>query len=400
MKSLVILGSTGSIGSSTLDVVRRHRDRFKIVGLTARHQIHLLADQIQEIEPEVVCVGTPALAAELQQLLAHPPSLPKNRGELRRDTRKKAGKIEILVGEEGLVSLATHDQATLIVSALVGAVGLTPTLAAIRAKKNIALANKETLVVAGELMMKEAKKNHIRLLPVDSEHSALFQCLEGQEKKNLRKITLTASGGPFRQTPLSKLSSVTVADALRHPNWSMGKKITIDSATMMNKGLEVIEAFWLFERPLEQIEVVIHPQSIIHSFVEFEDSSVLAQLGLPDMRTPIAYALAYPERITSGVASLDLTKMNSLSFEPVDHTRFPCLRLASEAAKCGKSMPAVLNAANEIAVDAFLHERIRFLDIARIVEETMMQHSPRSWRTLEEILEIDREARMVAQTYI
>jgi len=374
MKKLTILGSTGSIGVSTLEIVAAYPDRFQVVALTAGNNLELLRQQIELFRPRMVSVLTAELARQLDRMLT-------------------GGKPEIHHGVAGLIAAATAVESDVVVAAIVGAAGLVPTAAAIKAGKDIALANKETLVTAGRLMMDLVRERGVRLFPVDSEHSAIFQSLEGQSRKDVKRIILTASGGPFLTLPLDRLAQVSVADALNHPNWSMGQKITIDSATMMNKGLEVIEARWLFDVPPEQIAVNIHPQSIIHSMVEYADGCVMAQLGVPDMKAPIAYALTYPERIPTGVKPLDLTELSGLTFLAPDYRRFPSLKLAYDALAAGDSMPAVMNAANEVAVEAFLKGKIGFTDIATSIARTMDSHEPRSLATIEEVLSSDRWAR-------
>ncbi|TLU87305.1 MAG: 1-deoxy-D-xylulose-5-phosphate reductoisomerase [Chlorobium sp.] len=377
MRSLSILGSTGSIGVSTLDVVRQHPDKFTITGLAAGQDVALLAKQIEEFRPVAVSLKDEESAKKLYALC----------GEY---------KPEILFGVEGASAIAAADGADMVVSAIVGAAGLVPTVRAIKAGKHIALANKETLVVAGQLVSDLVKKYKVHLLPVDSEHSAVFQSLAGHRPEDVERIILTASGGPFRNTPAEELKQVKLEQALKHPQWSMGAKITIDSATMMNKGLEVIEAHWLFNVPAEKIGVVVHPQSIIHSMVEYIDGCVMAQLGAPDMRAPIAYALAWPERCQSGIPKLDLAKTGTLTFEEPDMTRFPALRLAFEALKAGRTYPAVLNAANEIAVAAFLNRKIGFTDIAETVEKTMQAHEAYNPVELDDYLQADQWARETA----
>ena len=381
MKKLSILGSTGSIGVSTLEIVAAYPDRFQVVALTAGSNLELLQQQIARFSPRLVTVLTDELADELRRRLPAP-------------------RPEILAGVPGLIAAATAPEADMVVAAIVGAAGLVPTAAAISAGKDVALANKETLVTAGHLIMAMVAEKGVRLYPVDSEHSAVFQSLHGHRDADVRRIILTASGGPFRTWPLEKLAGVTVADALNHPNWSMGQKITIDSATMMNKGLEVIEARWLFDLPGDRIAVNIHPQSIIHSMVEYVDGCVMAQLGVPDMKAPIAYALTFPERIPTGVKPLDLTQLSGLTFFNPDLDRFPCLRLAYRALVDGESMPAVLNAANEVAVEAFLRGAIGFTDIPRIIEQTMDSHPPRKLATIEEVLLVDRWARERAREMV
>ncbi len=360
-------------GQHTVDVAS-HPDRFQVVALTAGNNMELLRKQIALFSPQVVSVMNEKLARELAR------SLP-------------SAKTEILHGVPGLIAAATAADAQMVVAAIVGAAGLVPTAAAIRAGKDVALANKETLVTAGGLIMKMVKEKRVNLYPVDSEHSAVFQSLQGHRGKDVKRIILTASGGPFLNMPLHQLSQVSVVDALNHPNWSMGQKISIDSATMVNKGLEVIEARWLFDVPGERISVNIHPQSIIHSMVEYIDGCVMAQLGVPDMKAPIAYALTYPERVASGVKPLDLTVLSGLTFFNPDHLRFPALQLAYRAMADGDSMPAVLNAANEVAVEAFLTGRIGFTAIPVAIERTMDVHQSHSLGTIEEVLSVDRWAR-------
>lgn len=373
-KKLTILGSTGSIGVSTLEIVAAHRDRFEVVALTAGNNLDLLCRQIAVFRPRIVSVLTAELARKLEQMLAGP-------------------KPTIHYGVEGMIAAATAAETEMVVAAIVGAAGLVPTVAAIRARKDIALANKETLVTAGRLVMDLVKEYGVKLYPVDSEHSAVFQSLEGQSRKDVKRIILTASGGPFLNLPLEALPRVSVADALNHPNWSMGQKITIDSATMMNKGLEVIEARWLFDVPAERIDVNIHPQSIIHSMVEYADGCVMAQLGVPDMKAPIAYALTYPERVATGVKPLDLTELSGLTFYRPDYRRFPSLQLAYRALAAGESMPAVMNAANEVAVEAFLKGKLTFTEISSYIEKTMDSHAPCDFATIEDVLAIDLWAR-------
>jgi len=381
MRLLSILGSTGSIGVSTLDVVRQHPDKFQVTGLAAGTDIALLAEQIKEFRPVAVSIRDEASVQKLRSLC----------GEYKPD---------ILFGGEGAASIAEIEGSDMVVSAIVGAAGLVPTVRAIKAGKHIALANKETLVVAGQLVSDLVKQHGVHLLPVDSEHSAVFQSLAGHRAEDVERIILTASGGPFRNTPAEELKQVTLEQALKHPQWSMGAKITIDSATMMNKGLEVIEAHWLFNVPAEKIGVVVHPQSIIHSMVEYIDGCVMAQLGAPDMRAPIAYALAWPERCESGIPRLDLAKIGTLTFEEPDMVRFPALRLAYQALKAGRTWPAVLNAANEVAVAAFLDRKIGFIEIAETVEKTMQAHEGYAPVELDDYLQADRWARETAQKFI
>jgi 1-deoxy-D-xylulose-5-phosphate reductoisomerase len=382
MKRLAILGSTGSIGQSALAVVAEHPQEFRVVGLAAGKNVGVLAEQIRAVRPDRVSVQDEAVARDLKESLAGHPS------------------VEILAGPEGAVSVAAAPEADLVVSAMVGAVGLEPTLAAVEAGKTLALANKETLVAAGPLVMSAVAARGAVLIPVDSEHSAIFQALEGQRREEVRRLWLTASGGPFRAWPKEKLATATPAQALKHPNWDMGAKITIDSATMMNKALEVIEASVLFGLPVSQIEVCIHPQSIIHSLVEFVDGSVLAQLGWPDMRLPIAYALNYPRRLPMNSEPLDLGKVAQLTFERPDFERFPALRLGYQAAETGGTMPAVLNAANEVAVAAFLNGLLPFPGITRVVEETMAAHTPGPLKNLAQVLAVNNWAREHAQDLV
>ncbi len=382
-KALSILGSTGSIGVSTLDVVRQFPDRFEVVALACGRNIDLLLQQIEVFQPALVAVLNQDLANRLQQgfrLNGHHP--------------------EIVFGREGYERVATHPKSQMLVSAMVGAAGLLPTLAAIKAGKELALANKETLVIAGELVMQLAKQQGTKILPVDSEHSAIFQALEGNHREALKRILLTASGGPFFDKSPDELAGVTPQAALRHPNWSMGKKITIDSATLMNKGLEVIEAHWLFGVPVEQIVIHIHPESIVHSMVEYIDGSVIAQMGIPDMKIPISYALAYPERLPVKAPPLDLFRLRNLNFYPPDEEKFPCLRLAYEACRTGSTLPAVLNAANEVAVDAFLNGLVTFLEIPQIIERVMASHQIAASLTLETVLGADRWAREKADEVV
>jgi len=382
-KTISILGSTGSIGVSTLEVVRQFPQRFRVLGLAAGRNVQLVARQVREFRPRLVAVLTADYAAELARILngnSEPPI--------------------IASGVEGYRRVAALAEVDLVVSAIVGAAGLLPTVAAIEAGKKIALANKETLVIGGELVTALAAERQVEILPVDSEHSAIFQALQGNHRQSLRRILLTASGGPFFRLESRELAQVTPAAALKHPNWSMGAKVTIDSATLMNKGLEVIEAHWLFGVPVEQVSVHIHPESIVHSMVEYVDGSVIAQLGLPDMKTPIAYALSHPERLPLAAPALDLLQLGRLSFYPPDPAKFPCLRLALEACAVGGTMPAVLNAANEQAVAAFLGEQLEFPGIPRVVERVMEKHQVRKADRLEHILEADRWAREQARRLI
>ena len=374
MKRIALLGATGSIGTQALDVVRNNQELFKIVSMSFGNNVELGASLINEFKPEIVAVATEQVAKELKE--------------------KISSSITLLYGQDGLIQVAIHPEADCLLNAVMGRVGLEPTIHAIRKGKQIALANKETLVTAGHIIMQEARKYSVDILPVDSEHSAIFQCLQGEKKEELSKIIITASGGSFRDLTRNDLKNVTVEQALNHPNWSMGSKITIDSATMMNKGLEVIEAHWLFGIPYEQIDVVLHKESIIHSMVEFEDRSVMAQLGSPDMRVPIQYALTYPDRLPlSDTKQLNLWEIGTLHFEKMDQERFRCLRFAYEAGKAGGSMPAVMNAANEVAVEAFLQKRIDFLTVEDLIEKAMNHHNVIARPSLEEILEIDATTR-------
>ena len=381
MKRLAILGSTGSIGANTLSVVRQFPDQFKVVGLAAGMNTELLKEQILRFRPEVVSVLDKGLAEALRKELA-------------------SSSVEIIHGIEGLIHVATHPEVDLVVSALVGAVGLIPTLSAIKTGKAIALANKESLVMAGKIVMEEATANHVQILPIDSEHSAIFQALLGQPREQVRRLVLTASGGPFLNLPLARLPGVAVKDALNHPHWEMGKKITIDSASLMNKGLEVIEAHWLFGIPTEKIAVQVHPQSIVHSMVEFIDGSILAQMAIADMRIPISYALAYPHRLPVELPPLDLTRREGLTFLSPDPERFPCLQLAYRSIEIGETMPAVLNAANEAAVHAFLEKRITFTEIPGLIRRVMEEHEVKPVHTVEDVLKADHWAREKAKVIL
>ncbi len=381
MKYLAILGSTGSIGVNTLNIVRQFPDQFKIISLSAGLNIELLKEQILQFHPRLVSVLNQEVAKELQKSLA-------------------GTEVEVVFGIEGLIQVATHPDVTLVVSAIVGAVGLIPTLSAIKTGKSIALANKEPLVMAGKIVMEEAKKNGVQILPIDSEHSAIFQSLIGHRKEDIRRLILTASGGPFLNLPLSKLRQVTVKDALSHPHWDMGKKITIDSASLMNKGLEVIEAHWLFDIPVEKIIVRIHPQSVVHSLVEYIDGSIIGQMGVADMRIPISYALSFPERMNLHLDPLDLSKAGPLTFAMPDPERFPCLQLAYQSMEVGETLPAVLNAANEVAVHGFLEESIKFTDIPLLIQRVMEEHEVKTVRTVEDILKADQWAREKAKQLI
>ncbi|MGE5583006.1 MAG: 1-deoxy-D-xylulose-5-phosphate reductoisomerase [Bacillota bacterium] len=379
-KRLAILGSTGSIGRQALEVVREFSERFSVLALAGGKNLRLLVEQAHAFHPKYVVIGDRSLYPELKTALS--------------DTE-----ITVLAGLEGLTEIALIPEVDLVLTALVGSVGIRPTLAAIKAGKTIALANKETLVAAGAVIIPAAKKNRTAILPVDSEHSAIFQCLEGRKPEQVARIILTASGGPFRSYQPAELEQVTLDQALNHPNWRMGGKITIDSATMFNKGLEVIEAHWLFGMDFDRIEVVIHPESIIHSMVELVDGSIIAQLGLCDMKLPIQVALVYPERLASHFPKLDMTRVARLSFEPVNYRLFPAVELAYEAGRAGGTMPAVLNAANEEAVYAFLNRRIKFTGIVSIVSEVMGYHQKENWAAnpgLDDLLAADEWAREMA----
>ena len=388
-RRVAILGSTGSIGVNTLDVIRAHPDRFNVTALTAGKQIDRLAEQCIEFKPAIAVVSEADDAKRLEALL-----------------RQKNIATQVMHGPSSLVAAVTDSDCDTVMAAIVGAAGLVPTLAAAKAGKRVLLANKEALVMSGNLFMQAMKTGGGELLPIDSEHNAIFQCLPGNYSQNphpglgVEELWLTASGGPFRSTPLEQLAAITPEQACAHPNWVMGRKISVDSATMMNKGLELIEAFWLFGLPLEKIKVLIHPQSVVHSMVRYIDGSVMAQLGQPDMRTPIAYGLAWPERIEAGVAPLNLAQLAALSFSEPDLKRFPCLALAFAAAKAGGGAPTVLNAANEIAVAAFLDNGLPYLQIPVIVEKTLSAIQNGSVDSLEVILEVDARARRVAQDFI
>tara|TARA_Y100001001_G_C7959897_1_gene292127 strand:- start:44 stop:1198 length:1155 start_codon:yes stop_codon:yes gene_type:complete len=373
MKKISLLGSTGSIGTNVLDVIERNPEKFQILGMSAGSNVDLFAKQIRKFKPRVVALFDTKKIPTLKERIADLD-------------------IEILSGEEGTIAVATLPEADVVVSGVMGSAGLLPAIHALKSGKNLALANKETLVIAGELVLREAKKTNSQIIPIDSEHSAIFQVLNGEKKERIKKIILTASGGPFRTFSLGQMETVTVKDALKHPNWDMGAKITIDSSTMMNKGLEYIEAKWLFGVNTP-VEIIVHAQSIIHSMIEFVDTSILAQLGIPDMRVPIAYALTYPDRFECDLPSLDLTTMGNLTFEAPDFERFPCLRLAIDAMEIGKTMPAVLNAANEIAVQAFLEELISYKDIAELIRMVMQNHNPSPLKELQDVLIADRWAR-------
>ncbi|GGA39467.1 1-deoxy-D-xylulose-5-phosphate reductoisomerase [Paenibacillus physcomitrellae] len=377
MKKIAIIGSTGSIGTQTLDVAAAHPDQFQVEALAGGGNIKLLLEQVQQFKPRMVSVGTAALAEEIK------PYLPSG--------------VQLYHGNEGLIEVAAGSDADMLVTAVMGSVGLRSTLAAIDAGKQIGLANKETLVTAGHLVMERAAAKGVSVLPVDSEHSAVFQCLNGEHRAEISNITLTASGGSFRDLTRDQLSHVTVEDALKHPNWSMGAKITIDSATMVNKGLEVIEAHWLFGVPYEQIQVLLHPESIVHSYVEFVDGSIIAQLGTPDMRVPIQYALTYPQRMKAPGKRLSLAQIGQLHFREMDYDRFPCLRLAFECGKIGGTAPTAYNAANEIAVARFLNKEISFLQIETILERVLEEHQVAAQPDLEAIEAADAWARSKAR---
>jgi len=385
VKAITLVGSTGSIGTQTLDIVTQYPDQFRIVGLAAGSNVEMLAAQIRQFRPQIAAISAaeklPALQAALQDLDPQP---------------------ILLGGEAGVIEVARYGDAETVVTGIVGCAGLLPTIAAIEAGKDIALANKETLIAGGPVVLPLVEKHGVKLLPADSEHSAIFQCLQGVPKGGLRRILLTASGGAFRDWDVERLAEVKVADALKHPNWSMGRKITVDSATLMNKGLEVIEAHFLFGLDYEDIEIVIHPQSIIHSLIELQDTSVIAQLGWPDMRLPLLYAMSWPERIYTDWERLDLVKAGNLTFREPDHQKYPCMQLAYAAGKAGGSMPAVLNAANEQAVALFLDEKIKFLDIPRSIEWVCdrHQHDNCANPSLDDILAADQWARQEVLTAI
>jgi len=385
MKAISILGSTGSIGTQTLDIVSQYPDQFRVVGLATGSNISLLSEQIRQFKPEIVAICSPAQLPELKNAIASLDYSPI-----------------LLAGEEAIAEVASYGDAETVVTGIVGCAGLLPTIAAIKAGKDIALANKETLIAGAPVVLPLVEKHGIKLLPADSEHSAIFQCLQGVPQGGLRRILLTASGGSFRDLPVEKLASVTVEDALKHPNWSMGRKITIDSATLMNKGLEVIEAHFLFGVDYDHIDIVIHPQSIIHSLIELQDTSVLAQLGWADMRLPLLYALSWPDRIYTDWSTLDLVKIATLTFREPDHNKYHCMQLAYAAGRAGGSMPAVLNAANEQAVALFLDKKIGFLDIPRVIEKACDRHQSDNCvtPTLEDILAADSWARQEVLTAV
>lgn len=380
LKTISLMGATGSIGTQTLDIIREHPEEFSLKAMSVGKNVVLTRKIIEEFQPELVSVQNYIDYNTLKEEYPH---------------------IKFIYGEEGIMETATYEKADILVNAVLGSIGLNPTLKAIEAGKTIAIANKETLVTAGHLVMEAASKHNVAILPVDSEHSAIFQSLQGEKDKNIERLILTASGGSFRDRTRSELENVTVEEALNHPNWSMGAKITIDSATMMNKGLEVIEAHWLFDLPYEKIDVLLHKESIIHSMVEFHDSSIKAQLGTPDMRVPIQYALTYPDRLPLATGKrLDLAKIGQLHFQEMDFKRFRCLQFAYEAGKIGGTMPTVLNAANETAVAAFLQGKIRFLQIEDLVEKALNHHQTVEFPSLDLIQEIDKETRKYVNTLL
>lgn len=388
LQRITVLGATGSIGLSTLDVIARHPERYEVFALTGFSRLTELQALCLLHRPRFVVVPDEAAAETLQVAL-----------------RAAGQACEVLVGEEGLCAVAAHAEVDAVMAAIVGAAGLKPTLAAVRAGKKVLLANKEALVMSGALFMQAVRESGATLLPIDSEHNAIFQCLphdyaRGLAAVGVRRVLLTASGGPFRETPVADLEHVTPEQACAHPNWSMGRKISVDSASMMNKGLELIEACWLFDAAPAQIEVVIHRQSVIHSLVDYIDGSVLAQMGNPDMRTPIAHALAWPQRIDSGVAPLDLFAVGRLDFQRPDEQRFPCLRLAREAAQVGGTAPAILNAANEVAVEAFLQRRVRFTDIPRMIDSVLNSQASQAVQSLDMVLAADSQARELARQWL
>ncbi len=385
MKIISLLGSTGSIGTNTLKVTSSFPNTFRVAGLSGGKNISLLAKQIEEIGPEIASSADEHTSAELQSLL-------RQRGYRMANTR-------FVHGMEGHIEVSCHPESSIVLSAISGAAGLLPTYRALELGKSIALANKETMVMAGELMMRKSHEKRVEIVPVDSEHNAIHQCLRGGRRHEVKRLILTASGGPFRETPKEKLAAVTVEEALNHPTWSMGRKITIDSATLMNKGLEVIEASRLFDAPPDEIDVVVHPQSVVHSMVEYTDGSVLAQLGLTDMRIPIQYALTYPDRCNTPLPSLDIYNLPKLEFFRPDPEKFPCLALAYRALRAGGTAPAVLNAANEIAVEAFLNNGIAYHEIPRTIEAVLDAHSPQDAGDLETVLRADAWARKEATAY-
>jgi 1-deoxy-D-xylulose-5-phosphate reductoisomerase len=381
MKQIVILGSTGSIGVNTLDIVKKFPDEFSILGLVAGTNVEKLEEQIRTFHPSLVAMADPIAAQQLRE-------------------KTSDLSIDILDGPKGIVEIACHPDSHLVISAIVGAAGLVPTLSAIRTGRRVALANKEPMVMAGQLMQEEARLQGNPIFPIDSEHSAIFQSIEGHRREDIRRVILTASGGPFWESSSTEMKQATREQALQHPNWKMGSKITIDSATLVNKGLEVIEAKWLFDLPPAQLDVIIHRESIIHSLVEYIDGSVIAQLGLPDMRTPISYAMNYPTRVPLEPPPLELGKIGTLTFFEPDHERFPSLNLAFRALEEGGTMPATLNAANEVAVEAFLQNGIEFLEIPQVIERTMAACPVKSLTVLEDVLEADQLARHKASEFV
>ena len=378
MKAITLLGSTGSIGTQTLDILKSHPEDFRLVGIAAGNNVELLAQQVRQFKPEIVAICNESKLAALKAAIADIAPQP-----------------QILAGHEGVVEVARYGDAEAVITGIVGCAGLLPTLAAIEAGKDIALANKETLIAGGPVVLPLVEKHGVKLLPADSEHSAIFQCLQGVPDRGLRRIILTASGGAFRDWPTEQLPQVTVADAIKHPNWSMGRKITVDSATLMNKGLEVIEAHYLFGMDYDDIDIVIHPQSIIHSLIELQDTSVLAQLGWPDMRLPLLYAISWPERMYTDWEPLDLVKAGDLTFRAPDHAKYPCMEIAYAAGRAGGTMTAVLNAANEQAVALFLEEKISYLEIPQVIEQVCDRHRNdlNATPALEGILAVDQWAR-------
>jgi 1-deoxy-D-xylulose-5-phosphate reductoisomerase len=384
MKSLAVIGATGSVGKNTLRVVEHLKDRFQIFALAAHSTVDLLAEQTAAFHPSVVAIGDPARVAQFRQ----------------RCTELRVPMPEVVTGQSGLRQIASAPQVDIVVSAAVGAAGLQPTYSAVAAGKTVALANKEAMVVGGELLRKTAERTGARLIPIDSEHSALDQCLRSGQRGEVRRLILTASGGPFRETPAEQFAKITPEEALKHPTWQMGKRITVDSATLMNKGLEVIEARWLFDIAPERIDIMVHPQSVVHSMVEFVDGSIVAQLGTADMRQPIQYALTYPERLPSAVASLDWTMVPRLDFNPPDRKRFPCINLAYRAIEMGGTAPAVVNAADEVVVQAFLDKKLPFSDIPKIVAATLEAHRVQPADRLESVMEADAWARSHALSQV
>jgi 1-deoxy-D-xylulose-5-phosphate reductoisomerase len=382
MKNIAILGSTGSIGVNALRVIQANPEKYQVTALAAGKNIRLLLEQIKRFQPLAVAVMEETAANELKAQMTN------------------SGRPEIFFGTEGFIRLATMTEADTIISAMAGAAGLLPTYSGIKAGRNIALANKETMVMAGSLVMAEARKHGVSILPIDSEHSAILQSLQGHPREDLKRVILTASGGPFRDLSLEEMSKVTPAQALNHPNWNMGAKVSIDSSTMMNKGLEAIEAKWLFDLKMDQISILIHSQSIVHSMVEYKDGSIISQMGVPDMVIPISFALSFPHHLKTRVPPLELEKVGTLSFEKPDMKRFRCLDLALKAAEIGESMPAVLNGANEIAVESFLKGNIGFLDIPDLIEKTMASHENHPIDSIETVMEVDRWARDTARNIL